>query len=92
MMEQIAMFLRVVGLAAEAGGVSNAATVARFTQIGASIIEAGINIERELKVLTNQIQVMVDEDRDPTATEWADLRARSNAAAAIIDSWEPGAS
>lgn len=54
----------------------------------AAFIDRGEEGAAALAELTAHIQAMVDAKRDPTADEWATLKARSDAAHAAIEAPE----
>lgn len=58
----------------------------------ASFIERGEEGAAALNELTSHIKAMVSAGRDPTAEEWATLKARSDAAHATIQGTPPGES
>ena len=46
----------------------------------ASLIEEGADAFEDLKAFTGTIETMVADNRDPTSTEWDDMRSRGQAA------------
>lgn len=56
----------------------------------AAFIEQGEAGAAGLQALNDHIKAMVSAQRDPTADEWAELKARSDAAHAILQ--QPGGS
>ena len=60
--------------------------IPRYLDMLAAIIERGAEGAAELNVLKMHIQMMVQDDREPTEDEWADLQGRSDAAHDAIQS------
>lgn len=82
-------FLRAVGvsLGAVAGDpVHQGKGAAIVTALGAvaALIEGGEEASEELHALTDQIKGMVADGRNPSEEEWASLKARSDAAHAVL--------
>lgn len=78
-------FLRsiVVSLGAVVGDTAHAGRGAAITSalnVAASLIERGEAGAAELQKLADQVAEMVSAGTEPTAEQWADLRARSDAA------------
>lgn len=85
---QLILLLRAIGLAAQASGIDNAATVNRYARIASNIISGGSEVESKLAALTEQLERMVAENRDPTDQEWATLQGKITSNGAILDAWE----
>lgn len=81
----LAAMLRALGLLATdpAWGTKGEA-IARFLALGALALERGEAGRADLEKLAAHIDTMVAQGREPTEGEWADLRARSDAAHAIL--------
>lgn len=89
MWNTIANLLLAIGAAAEVEGISND-TVRKYIGIAAQLVQQGGTAREQIRELTEHVQQMVDEDRDPTEDEWAGLSERSDAAHRIIQDWTPG--
>lgn len=76
-------FLRAIASAPAASSFLSP-LVDELLSLGAALIEQGDIAVTQLQELTTQIENMVAAKRDPTEVEWAALRARSDAAYAII--------
>jgi type II secretory pathway pseudopilin PulG len=89
MIEQLLTLLSILGVAAKqrSSNTKDLVAVADVLGIIRETIEAGQLTSARLQQLTNTIQAMVDENRDPTAEEWEILRMRSNSAHSIIQNF-----
>lgn len=74
MLQAIARFLGVAALLVEARGGNPA--VVELMRYGAILTREGDDAREELERLTTRIEAMVDEGRDPTDVELAEVRAR----------------
>lgn len=81
--------MRLAGEAAMSSGIAGK-TMNSLVQMGASFIEQGFKAEGDMQVLIDQVQSMVDENREPTDEEWSDLQARSEEAHEIFEHWRNG--
>ncbi|MGI9250733.1 MAG: hypothetical protein ACR2PR_06010 [Pseudohongiellaceae bacterium] len=61
-------------------------SIAEILSIASALINRGVSASTELEALQAQVQMFVDQDREPTEDEWAQLRSRSDAAHATIQS------
>lgn len=82
-------FLRAITSASPVASSFISHSVEDILNAAATFIERGEAGAEQLKALTDQIKAMVAANRDPTADEWAALKARSDAAHAIIQGDEP---
>jgi hypothetical protein len=55
------------------------ALITKIIDMAMTLTEQALAFRAEMQALKAQIQTMVDEGRDPTPAEWADLKARSDA-------------
>lgn len=76
----LAGLLRALSLLASAEKFKESATVARVLSLAAFAVERGEAGRHALEVLCAKIDEMVAQGREPTAEEWAGLRARSDTA------------
>lgn len=74
MLQAISRFLGVAALLVEARGGKPA--VVEILRYGAVLSREGDDAQQELEQLTARIEAMVDEGRDPTDVELAEVRAR----------------
>ena len=66
-------------------------TIGSVLALGATAIERGESGRVELKALKAQVEAMLSEGREPTDAEFASLKARSDAAHAVIQASGEGA-
>lgn len=78
----ISGFLRVLAVVAQNPAVAGVGGVAlaKYINLGASLIERGDAARAGLESLTRDVEKMVSEGREPTPEEWAGLKDRSDAA------------
>lgn len=74
MFESISRFLAVAAALVEARGAN--AGVAEILRYGAVLTREGPDARERLDRVTEQVQAMIAEDRDPTDVELAEVRAR----------------
>lgn len=84
----LSAFLRAVGQAAVANGIS-AGAVLTFTNLGAALIDRDTDASEEMQTLTLDIERMVVQNREPTQEEWDEWSTRSSTASNIIQAWRP---
>ncbi len=63
-------------------------TVLKWIGFGGEIVTKAFEVDERLKALTEHIETMVAEEREPTEEEWKDLQARSDIAHDAIQSWK----
>lgn len=68
--------------------VSKPSTITRYLDLAQGLLAAGSAAYRDLVNLTQSIQVMVRQNRNPTDEEWLALEQRSDLAHASIQSYD----
>lgn len=68
--------------------VSKPSTITRYLDLAQGLIAAGSAAYRDLVSLTQSIQVMVRQNRNPTDEEWSAMEQRSDLAHASIQSYD----
>lgn len=91
MISAIASFMGTLGMVAQLFGPAKYARVGELLGLGGQLISQGEAGADALHDLTDDIQAMVAEGRDPTDDEWSALKARSDAAHAAIQAYDPDA-
>jgi hypothetical protein len=74
------MFQFALPALAAAEGILQGSTILRFVNIALGVVAAGIDVAGKLSDLNGKVQQFVDEHRDPSEAEWAELVGRSDAA------------
>lgn len=76
-------FIAAVAQAVATDGIANS-SVLRWLNLASALMRAGGQMVSEMQALTAQVQQMVNEQRDPTAEEWAMQGAESDALSEAI--------
>lgn len=85
----ISGLLRSIALLTRTADMSkHAQSIGAVLALGATAVERGAEGRVELKALKAQVEAMLSEGREPTNAEFAALKARSDAAHAIIQGEE----
>lgn len=92
-LQVIARLLSALSVAARNPAFSGAgAVISEVLKVGSKLIEAGEQGAEGLRKLTEEVEAMVRDGRNPSAEEYKALRRRSDAAHAIIQGREKGGS
>lgn len=75
MFASIAQFLLAIGTAVAARKGGDTADLVEIINLGAKLLEVGTEGRIALEALTQKVQRMVQEGRDPTEAEMADVKA-----------------
>ncbi len=59
-------------------------TVFKWVNLALGIVIEGVEVKRKMGELNDMIQGFIDEDREPSADEWDQMLARSDAAHDVI--------
>lgn len=76
-------FLIALAAAVVQPGIGSAA-IAKWLQLASSVAVGVTDVQMQFKLLADQINVMVAEDRAPTEPEWTDLHTASDDLSARI--------
>lgn len=82
----IAEIFLMLGAAAKMPGIEKN-TIGGWLELVGGLINQGAAMDADLRVLRDQIRAMVEEDRNPTAEEWAVYDGLSMEAHDIIQGW-----
>lgn len=89
MLELVSLLLRALSaIAADPALGSRGSAIKSVLDLAALAVERGSEGADQLRVLVEDIKEMVAQGREPTELEWADLKARSDAAHAEIQAWK----
>ncbi len=78
-----------LALASEVSKISNASgALPKWLALASAVIGQGVAAWDDLKSLKSLVELMVSEQREPTAEEWATYQMRSDAAHQVIQGYD----